>query len=185
MTHKMEEATSFDGTTPSLQYVVGDALNPREGNRLKIIAHVVNNVGGWGAGFVVPLGNKYPAAREDYRQWAKGNDQLSFLHEQGPFELGWNQYVVVESHVMVANMCAQNGYRSDAHPVAIDYAALELCLGALLWQANDLNASIHMPRIGCGLGGGKWEQVLDAMWDAFVCTSTMWPCPPVYVYDLP
>ena len=26
-------------------------------------------------------------------------------------------------------------------------------------KANELHASIHMPRIGCGLAGGKWAQV--------------------------
>lgn len=26
-------------------------------------------------------------------------------------------------------------------------------------HAKRLNASVHMPRIGCGLGGGTWEEV--------------------------
>ncbi len=26
-------------------------------------------------------------------------------------------------------------------------------------KAIELNASVHMPRIGCGLAGGKWESI--------------------------
>jgi hypothetical protein len=26
-------------------------------------------------------------------------------------------------------------------------------------KARELNASVHMPRIGCGLAGGKWEKI--------------------------
>ena len=26
-------------------------------------------------------------------------------------------------------------------------------------KASELGASVHMPRIGCGLAGGKWENI--------------------------
>lgn len=167
-----------------IEYVVGSALEPI-GDGLKILTHIVNNSGGWGKGYVVPLGRRYPAAEADYRQWAKGNDQLSFLHHQGPFELGNTQFVVVEPHVMVANMCAQDGYQRPERPVPLDYPSLKSCMQSVLWQAYELQASIHMPRIGCGLGGGTWDEVLKTIWDAYVDNVSSFKCPQIFVYDLP
>ena len=39
------------------------------------------------------------------------------------------------------------------------YAALEAGLGKVATEALRLGASAHMPRLGCGLAGGKWEVV--------------------------
>lgn len=43
-----------------IKYVIGDATEP-QGTGRKIIAHVCNDCGGWGAGFVLALSAK------DYR----------------------------------------------------------------------------------------------------------------------
>jgi O-acetyl-ADP-ribose deacetylase (regulator of RNase III) len=32
-------------------------------------------------------------------------------------------------------------------------------LQTLAGKAIELGASVHMPRIGCGLAGGKWERI--------------------------
>jgi O-acetyl-ADP-ribose deacetylase (regulator of RNase III) len=34
-----------------------------------------------------------------------------------------------------------------------------MCLKKLAAEAKNLEASVHMPRIGCGLAGGKWEEI--------------------------
>ncbi len=33
------------------------------------------------------------------------------------------------------------------------------CLRRLAVEAKWLGASVHMPRVGCGLAGGRWEEV--------------------------
>lgn len=33
------------------------------------------------------------------------------------------------------------------------------CLNTLAEQAARLAASVHMPRIGCGLAGGRWDRI--------------------------
>lgn len=168
----------------AITYVVGDATNP-EVKGLKILAHIVNSSGGWGAGYVIPLGKRYPYAEKSYRLWAKGTTQLSFLHEQGEFALGETQFVVVEPNVMVANMCAQDGYARPERPIPVDYPSLKQCMQTVLWQAHTLKASICIPRIGCGLGGGSWGEVLDTIWDALVDNVSAFQCPDIFVYDLP
>ena len=48
-----------------INYVIGDATAPQgEGN--KIICHICNDVGGWGAGFVMALSKKWKQPVEEY-----------------------------------------------------------------------------------------------------------------------
>jgi hypothetical protein len=58
----MSVAKNGSGT---VRYVVGDATTP-QGNRPMVIAHVCNDVGAWGRGFVVPLGKRYPSAKQQF-----------------------------------------------------------------------------------------------------------------------
>ena len=39
------------------------------------------------------------------------------------------------------------------------YWAIEAGLSDLADEALALEASVHMPRIGCGLAGGDWESI--------------------------
>ena len=49
--------------------------------------------------------------------------------------------------------------KSKNNIAPIRYGAVKECLSKIVVQANNLEASIHMPRIGCGLAGGKWEEI--------------------------
>ena len=39
------------------------------------------------------------------------------------------------------------------------YGAVEKCLAKIALKAVELEANVHMPRIDCGLAGGKWEKI--------------------------
>lgn len=39
------------------------------------------------------------------------------------------------------------------------YEAIDAALGAVADRAAALDASVHMPRIGCGPAGGKWSRI--------------------------
>ncbi|WP_234334860.1 hypothetical protein [Streptomyces sp. NRRL S-118] len=43
--------------------------------------------------------------------------------------------------------------------VLVRYEAIDTALAAVAGQALELGASVHMPRIGCGLAGGKWSRI--------------------------
>lgn len=59
----------------------------------------------------------------------------------------------------VANMVAQRGMKAGSSGPPIRYDAVEQCLRTVADHAERLGASVHMPRIGCGLAGGKWERI--------------------------
>lgn len=133
-----------------IEYTNGDATSPKS-ERPKIMVHICNDVGGWGKGFVVAISAKWKAPETKYREWYYTKDN---------FELGGVQFVQVEEDTWVANMIAQHKLNKDeeGNP-PIRYDAVEMGLKKVAAFAIKMNASIHMPRIGCGLAGGKWEMI--------------------------
>lgn len=136
-----------------LHFMQGDATSPA-GVDKKIIAHVVNDRGGWGRGFVLALSRRYPDAEVAYRRWARQP-----APDDPPFSLGQVQFVAVAPDLWIANMLAQHGYQTPNNSVPLDYAALERCLEKLADFTTTQGATVHMPRIGAGLAGGDWERV--------------------------
>lgn len=156
-----------------INYLVGDATDPQvPGN--KVIVHVCNDEGGWGRGFVLSLSKKWPEPEAAYRRWFKEKDSEDL--EWPPFELGSVVFVPTSPETYVGNMIAQHGTRWT-HEAPIRYGALEECLRDVeMWARDHDHASVHMPRIGCGLAGGEWSEVEAIINRVFIDTE-------VYVYD--
>jgi len=165
-----------------IQYIHGDATSPSVKGP-KIIAHIVNDIGKFGKGFALAVCRKWPKVRAHYLDWYAGrlkNDQTvgSRLLMTGPCKLGEVQLVeVVEEDIFILNMVAQHGIGTGSNGPPIRYHALGHCLDKLVPLANILHASVVMPRIGCGLGGGSWDQVEPIVEKALTGLS-------VHVYDL-
>jgi O-acetyl-ADP-ribose deacetylase (regulator of RNase III) len=133
-----------------IQYIKGDATSPQTSGN-KIIVHVCNDIGGWGKGFVMAISKRWKTPEKQYREWFKTKND---------FELGKVQFVQVEEDLWVANLIGQHKINKDENGDApIRYNAIEEGLEAVSDFAKTNNASIHMPRIGCGLAGGKWEMI--------------------------
>ncbi len=143
-----------------LIYSVGDATLPLGTGRC-VIAHICNDIGAWGRGFVVPLGRRFPEAQTQYRAW---------YHRKSdpPFALGQVQIVAVRADVWVANMIGQHGIYTHGDVPPIRYAALRECLGRVCAFAQTQAASVQMPRFGCGLAGGDWEIISQIIEDELV-----------------
>ncbi|AKA07031.1 Appr-1-p processing protein [Streptomyces noursei ZPM] len=144
----MAEKTGIDA---AIVYVRGDATAP-QGKGVKMIVHVCNDLGGWGRGFVLALSRRWSEPERAYRRWHReraGND----------FGLGAVQFVPVGERVWVANVVGQRGIKTGSRGVPVRYEALAAGLGRVADRALELGASVHMPRIGCGLAGGTWSRV--------------------------
>lgn len=136
----------------AITYLKGDATSP-QASGIKIISHVCNDIGGWGKGFVLAISQRWPQPEKAYREWYR-------LRASNDFKLGNIQVVQVEKYIYVANMIGQRGTKtSRSEGVPVRYEAIESCLEKLAAEAEILNASVHMPHIGCGLAGGKWERI--------------------------
>ena len=155
-----------------INYVTGDATAPPKG-KPAIIVHVCNDLGGWGRGFVLAISRRWPEPERCYRAWHAGEDAA-------PFELGQVQFVQVEPTVWVANMIGQHGLRCQGRTPPMRYDAIRDGLKAVAARAREWNAGVHMPRIGCGLAGGKWEEIGPIVQQELADEDI-----PVIVYDLP
>ncbi|HPN68168.1 MAG TPA: hypothetical protein PLZ32_01575 [Saprospiraceae bacterium] len=133
-----------------INYIKGDATNPTtEGN--KIIVHVCNDIGGWGKGFVMAISKRWKQPEQHYREWFKSNDN---------FSLGQVQFVQVEADLWVANLIGQHKINKDENGNApIRYDAILEGLEKVGNFAVENKATVHMPRIGCGLAGGTWDKI--------------------------
>jgi len=163
---KMNDYLTSKTEGAHINYLIGDATKPIKTGKKRIIAHICNDKGGWGAGFVLALSRKWTRPEQMYR-----SIPISEL------KLGTVQFVVVEDDIIVANMIAQHGYRNDNNgKPPIRYGALADALREVNKMALELNATIHMPRIGSGLAGGEWT-IIELLIEENVQA-------PVYVYDL-
>lgn len=172
-----------------IKYVIGDATAP-EGAGRKIITHVCNNKGEWGDGFVLALSARSPMAEFAYRQWAQTESWVPPELDDNPFGLGQIQFAPLyypllqleHKDVFVCNMVAQDNSHVPAEKgwIPLDYDALRHCLRKLCAKAHSVQASIHMPRIGCGIGSGDWNIV-----GAIIMQEISAHNVEVTVYDLP
>lgn len=165
-TPALKRENARGGQAVTLRYVVGDATRP-EGAGPKLLIHVVNDAGAWGKGFVLAVSKRWKTPEQSYRRWAA--DEMTF-------ELGQVQFVNVEPGLTVVNMLAQEGYRGPGPHIRYD--ALRQCLASVRYEAQLRQASVHCPRIGCGLAGGTWPEVERLIQEELQGIA-------VTVYDLP
>jgi O-acetyl-ADP-ribose deacetylase (regulator of RNase III) len=156
----------------TIKYIIGDATQPA-GSGPKIIVHVCNDIGGWGRGFVVALSKRWPEPEQRYRAWHRGE-------ETAPFTLGEVLFVQVTDDIWVANLIGQRDVRAIGGIPPVRYEAVRKGLRRVAEEARRLEATIHMPRIGCGLAGGNWEEVGKIVDDELAKSGVS-----VTVYDLP
>lgn len=148
-----------------ITYIQGDATAP-VGDGQKIIVHVCNDIGGWGAGFVMALSKKWKTPEQVYR-------------DKEIYTLGTYDLIRVEDDLSICNLIGQEG--TISRPVGnfnmppVRYVAIETALKKL---ANDLTSydnpkhklSVHMPMIGSGLAGGNWD-IIEKIIETTLCSA--------------
>jgi O-acetyl-ADP-ribose deacetylase (regulator of RNase III) len=155
-----------------IKYIQGDATAPQaEGN--KIIAHVCNDIGRWGKGFVLALSQRSREPEKAFHQWYAER-------HNNDYGLGAAQLVQIAPDTWVANIIGQHKIagRGDSGTPPVRYEAIQQGLARVAQKAKDLNASVHMPRIGCGLAGGTWDKV-----EPLIVAELSAQGISVYVYD--
>ena len=75
-------------------------------------------------------------------------------------------------------MIGQRGVRTGGRGVPVRHEAVDTALDHLAGHALELGAPVHVPRIGCGLAGGRWSRVEPLVEERLVERGV-----PVTVYD--
>lgn len=134
----------------SVRYVTGDATAPF-GEGPKVIVHVCNDLGKWGKGFVLAISRRWKEPERVYK---------ASFDSAPPPALGDVQFVPVAGAIVVANLIGQHGVATRATRIPpVRYEAIREGLAKIAAHALASGASVHMPRIGCGLAGGEWGRV--------------------------
>ena len=155
-----------------LKKVRGNALQPH-GSGKKIIAHVVNDkTANWGGrGFAAAVKKAHPEVQQDFQAWVSENQEYLRLSNV--------RRCNVTNELMFCSMIAQRGY-GDSPTQRVRYWALGECLENLSNVALKTGASVHMPMIGTGYGGGAWPLIRKIIRETLVKKGI-----DVTVYELP
>ena len=134
-----------------ITYKVGDLLDVTDG----ILAHGCNMRGVMGSGVARLVQAKYPEA---FRQYI--TDLCNY------FPLGgvsfWSPLGEDEpTRFLVANCLTQEKMGADGKKY-VSYDAVDMSFQILNKVAEEGSYTIHIPRIGAGLGGGDWG-VIEAI----------------------
>jgi O-acetyl-ADP-ribose deacetylase (regulator of RNase III) len=153
-----------------INYLIGDATQPKITDN-KIIVHICNDIGAWGKGFVMAISKRWKEPEKEYRNWFKN---------QGNFSLGQIQFIKVEDDIWIANLIGQHKINKDENGNApIRYDAIKVGLNKVVEFAKENTATVHMPRIGCGLAGGTWDKIEPILKETLLKNEVA-----TYVYDI-
>ncbi len=125
----------------------------------------------WGGGVARLTAKKFPQAQQEFASW--------LIQTQKRTRLGKVHFSSEKNGVVIASLVAQEGYGPSDVP-RIRYASLEQCFASVAEFAGKTGASVHLPRLGAGQSGGKWDTVEEIIRDTLIAKHL-----PVTVYDLP
>jgi O-acetyl-ADP-ribose deacetylase (regulator of RNase III) len=128
-----------------MEYITQDITSVDVG----IVAHGVNCQRAMGSGVAKAIKQRWPAIYEAYM-----NDP----HGKGIELLGRAQIVEIDELLYVANCYTQLYYGGDGKKYA-NIDAVRTSLTEVMRFATEKNLPVFLPRIGCGLGGLKWNDV--------------------------
>ncbi|EGD34062.1 MULTISPECIES: macro domain-containing protein [unclassified Capnocytophaga] len=132
-----------------IHYLKADATLAQTEGKI-IITHICNDIGAWGKGFVLALSRRWKTPEKQYKDWYK---------QREGFHLGAVQFVQVTENIWVANIIGQHKIYEEKGLPPIRYNAVKEALQKVAAFAIEKQASIQMPRMGCGLAGGSWENI--------------------------
>ena len=158
----------------SIVYVTGDATFPM-GTGRKLVIHICNDVGGWGSGFVIAVSKRWAAPEIHYRALAEKARELGNF-----IQLGEVQFVEVGDNIIIGNMIAQHMTQWLDGVPPIRYEALSIALDMVAKYALKHGCTVHGPRFGSALAGGKWE-IIEELIKKHICSKDI----PVTIYDFP
>lgn len=142
-----------------IRYEQSDLAHLEPSDRPIIIGHVVTDAAHtWSRrGIAAALSGRYPQAARAFRSWSVAN----------PDNLKLGQVHVVDQHcptgtVWIASLVAQHGYGPSGE-ARLRYDALGNALREVAALAERTGAAVHVPRIGAGQAGGRWDLIEDLL----------------------
>lgn len=124
-------------------------------HELAVVAHVVNDAAhAWGRhGAAAALQRTSPDAASAFHYWTIASDDNLTLGNVHQVDVR-----VGDRPATVVSLVAQKGFGPSAAP-RLSYVALAEALDKLADIASRKEATVHIPRIGAGQAGGRWDLI--------------------------
>ncbi|MDO8309015.1 MAG: ImmA/IrrE family metallo-endopeptidase [Actinomycetota bacterium] len=140
---------------PRVRHEARDIIDVGADGPPLLIAHVVaNSAHGWSRqGVAASLAQRFPQAASAFRHWtiaSPDNLVLGAVHHV--------QMWAGERPVTIVSMVAQDGHGASK-TVRLHYSALSEALAQVALLATSRQAVVHLPRIGAGQAGGRWDLI--------------------------
>ena len=137
----------------TIRYKTGDLIEALKTGDVDAIAHQANCFNTMGSGVELAIKQAFPEAYEADCQTIKGDpDKLGTLSAtvvQNEFGFGW-----------IFNLYGQYNYGREPGMVYTDLDALRSAVAQMKLFLDAANISaLGLPKLGCGLGGAKWQDV--------------------------
>lgn len=130
-------------------------------------------LGGWGRGFVIPLGQRYPMAKSDYEDFCHpyqvSNERRNELMGQACLsEANENLFVanIIGQYFYSRNQKSfsdQNGVDEKYLPTPegrfVCYDSIQHGFRQLIKLMGNTPFCVQMPKMGCDLAGGDWKVI--------------------------
>ncbi|MCH0563545.1 MULTISPECIES: Appr-1-p processing protein [unclassified Streptomyces] len=135
---------------PETMHARGDATAP-SGRGAQAIAHVRNDIGGWGRGFGRSLSRRRPEPEQAHRarHRARATNDCA---------LGAVRLAPLAHEVGGADMIGQRGVGTGGRRAPVHHQAIDEALGRLAGRTEQLGAPVQVPRTGRGPAGGRWSR---------------------------
>ncbi len=140
-----------------MRYVIGNLV---EEVKRGIIVQQVNAQGVMASGIAKEIRAKWPKVWDEYSKVVRQH-----TIDMGAGYMGMVIPVEVEEDLWVMNVVGQQFYGRDSTVRYTSYDALDKGfqrikhLDQMIRENYDIALPLHFPKIGCGLGGGKWNVV--------------------------
>jgi O-acetyl-ADP-ribose deacetylase (regulator of RNase III) len=140
---------------PRIRHVQSDLLDFGDDHGPIIVAHVVNDSAhAWSRhGVAAAIAARWPQAARAFRSWTISSPENLHLGRIHTCEQRDG-----DRDVTIVSMVAQQGFGPGA-VTRLRYDALHETLAAVADLAQRAGATVHVPRIGAGQAGGRWDLI--------------------------
>ena len=138
-----------------ITYKNGDILKALESGEIEIFGHGTNCSNGFGSGIAGQIAKKYPNVKKEFH-----DNYLEFQNK-----LGTVQFVRFDGK-QIANCYTQENYGYNGDKFC-SYDAIDSSMKELYEYCKANKLKVGLPKIGCGLAGGKWSIVEAIINEAF------------------
>ena len=144
-----------------INYINGDIFTKllEQHEKVVLCPHICNNINIIGGGFTFPLIQKWPQVTQEFHELSNRNKPLTLL--------GVNQFITVETNLVIVNMFAQDGVIGVYNKRPIVYSALATCMEQIAAFKKRKDFEIVAPFFGTGLAGGNKElisKLIEEIW---------------------